>query len=85
MEASTVWRATAKKRMVAKLPAIKAELTRRRREPTATAGEWLQKVTRGYYRCHAVPGNLGSVGDLPVWALLWRMVLIHRSQPGDVG
>ncbi len=34
--AFTVWRTTAKKRMVAKLLAVKAELVRRRHEPKAT-------------------------------------------------
>ena len=53
-----MWRATAKKRMAAKLLAIKAELIRRRHEPKAAVGEWLQKVVLGYYRYHAVPGNL---------------------------
>jgi hypothetical protein len=50
-----VWRATAKKRMAAKLLAIKAELTRRRHEPKAAVGEWLQKVVLGYYRYHRWP------------------------------
>ena len=53
-----VWRKTAKKRMVARLRAIKEELRRRMHEPTASVGEWLQKVVMGYYRYHAVPGNL---------------------------
>src|ERR1035438_1401037 len=56
--AFTVWRVTAKKRMVAKLLAIKTELIRRRHEPKASVGEWLHKVVLGYYRYHAVPGNL---------------------------
>ncbi len=37
--AFTVWRETAKKRMVAKIQAIKLELTRRRHEPIARVGE----------------------------------------------
>jgi RNA-directed DNA polymerase len=84
--AFTVWRATAKKRMAAKLLAIKAELIRRRHEPPASVGEWLQKVVAGYYRYHAVPGNLPQL-----WVFrhrlrrLWRTVLIHRSQRGYVG
>jgi hypothetical protein len=36
-----VWRKTAKKRMVAKLHAIKAELRRRMHEPVADVGAWL--------------------------------------------
>jgi RNA-directed DNA polymerase len=52
-----VWRITAKKRMVAKLKAIKAELQRRKHERTTAVGAWLRKVVLGYYRYHAVPGN----------------------------
>src|ERR1700686_16926 len=84
--AFTEWRATAKKRMAAKLLAIKAELIRRRHEPPASVGEWLQKVVAGYYRYHAVPGNLPQL-----WVFrhrlrrLWRTILIHRSQRGYVG
>ena len=53
-----VWRKTAKKPVVAKLHAIKAELRRRMHEPVADVGAWLQKVVTGYYRYHAVPGNI---------------------------
>ncbi len=42
-----VWRKTAKKRMVAKLHAIKAELRRRMHEPVASVGAWLQRVVIG--------------------------------------
>ena len=56
--AFTVWRTTAKKRMAAKLLSIKTELSRRRHESKASVGAWLHKVTSGYYRYHAVPGNL---------------------------
>ena len=52
-----VWRITAKKRMVAKLKAIKAELQRRKHDRTATVGAWLRTVVLGYYQYHAVPGN----------------------------
>jgi len=78
-----VWRETAKKRMVAKLHAIKAELRRRMHEPIASVGEWLHKVVMGYYRYHAVPGNLDR---LRVFGQrlrrLWRLVLSRRSQRG---
>ena len=78
-----VWRVTAKKRMVAKLRAVKAELRRRMHEPVALVGEWLQRVTLGYYRYHAVPGNIVR---LHVFAQrlrrLWRHVLGRRSQRG---
>jgi RNA-directed DNA polymerase len=78
-----VWRETAKKRMVAKLRAIKAELRYRMHEPIASVGEWLHKVVMGYYRYHAVPGNLDR---LRVFGQrlrrLWRLVLSRRSQLG---
>ena len=83
--AFTVWRTTAKKRMVAKLLAVKAELVRRRHQPKAAVGEWLQKVTSGYYRYHAVPGNLPLLLTFRHrLCRLWRMVLIRRSQRGGV-
>jgi hypothetical protein len=43
-----VWRETAKKRLVAKLQAIKLELTRCRHEPVASVGAWLRKVGSVY-------------------------------------
>jgi RNA-directed DNA polymerase len=79
----TVWRKTAKKRMVAKLRAIKAELRYRMHEPVASVGEWLQKVVVGYYQYHAVPGNTDR---LRVFGQrlrrLWRLTLRRRSQTG---
>src|SRR5450432_3366751 len=42
--AFTVWRITAKKRMVAKLKALKVELQRRKHDPTRETGAWLRKV-----------------------------------------
>jgi group II intron reverse transcriptase/maturase len=80
-----VWRQTAKKRMVAKLQAIKTELIRRRHEPIPIVREWLQKVTLGYYRYHAVPGNLRRLQLFRrrlQW--LWRQVLLRRSQRGQI-
>jgi RNA-directed DNA polymerase len=52
-----VWRITAKKWMVAKLKAIKAELQRRKHDRTAAVGAWLRKVVLGYYQYHAVPAT----------------------------
>jgi hypothetical protein len=47
--------------MVAKLHALKAELRFRMHEPVAAVGAWLRKVVNGYYRYHAVPGNIGRL------------------------
>jgi RNA-directed DNA polymerase len=56
-----VWRKTAKKRMVAKLHALKAKLIRRKHDPSAQFGEWLKKVVQGYYQYRAVPGNMSQL------------------------
>jgi len=79
-----VWRKTAKKRMVAKLRAIKAELVRRKHDPSAQVGEWLMKVVQGYYQYHAVPGNLSQLSAFRHrLCRLWRAVLNRRSQRGQ--
>ena len=84
--AFNVWRMTAKKRMVAKLHVIKAELQYRKHHRTCDVGAWLRKVVQGYYQYHAVPGN---TGQLRVFrrrvCRLWRSVLIRRSQRAQVG
>src|ERR1700720_4406040 len=76
-----VWRETAKKRLVAKLQAIKTELKRRRHEPVASVGAWLRQVTSGYYQYHAVPGNLHRLQFFR-WGLRWTgwRALSRRSQ-----
>jgi RNA-directed DNA polymerase len=80
-----VGRETAKKRLVAKLKAIKTELQRRRHEPIASVGSWLRKVTSGYYQYHAVPGNLPRL-ELFRWRLgwVWWRALSRRSQRSRV-
>jgi RNA-directed DNA polymerase len=84
--AFNVWRITAKKRMVAKLKVIKAELQHRKHHRTSEVGAWLRKVVQGYYQYHAVPGN---TGQLRVFrrrvCRLWRSVLVRRSQRAQVG
>src|ERR1700722_4656078 len=77
----TVWRITAKKRMVAKLKAIKAELQRRKHDRTSQVGEWLRSVVTGYYQYHAVPGNIDQLRIFQRRVnRLWRDVLVRRSQ-----
>ena len=80
-----VSRITAKKRMVAKLKVIKAELQRRKHDRTSEVGAWLRKVVQGYYQYHAVPGNSFQ---LRIFSLrvrrLWRSVLVRRSQRAQV-
>ncbi len=76
-----VWRITAKKRMVAKLKAIKVELRSRMHDRTTEVGEWLRKVVMGYYQYHAVPGNTAQLRIFRNRVCrLWRGVLFRRSQ-----
>jgi hypothetical protein len=76
-----LWRETAKKRLVAKLQAIKKELKHRRHEPIPSVGAWLRQMTSGYYQYHAVPGNLPRL-QLFRWRLswMWCHALSRRSQ-----
>jgi hypothetical protein len=77
----TVWRLTAKKRMVAKLKAIKVELQHRQHNRTADVGAWLRKVVQGYYQYHAVPGNIDQLRLFKRRLnRLWHSVLVRRSQ-----
>jgi hypothetical protein len=62
-----------KKRMVAKLHALKAELIRRKHDPSAQVGEWLKKVVQGYDQYHAVPGNMNQLSTFRHRVVrLWR-------------
>jgi group II intron reverse transcriptase/maturase len=80
-ETFTVWRITAKKRMVAKLKAIKAELRRRKHDRTSQVGVWLRSVVTGYYQYHAVPGNIDQLRLFRKRVnRLWRDVMVRRSQ-----
>lgn len=75
-----VWRKTAKKRMAAKLHAVKAVLRRWKHEPTARVGEWLKRVVLGYYQYHAVPGNSDQLALFQCrLRVLWRNILFRRS------
>lgn len=80
-----VWRITAKKRMVAKLKAIKAELQHRRHHCTTEVGAWLRTVVLGYYQYHGVPGNSTQLRIFRRRVgRLWRGVLVRRSQRAQV-
>jgi group II intron reverse transcriptase/maturase len=76
-----VWRRTAAKRMRAKLQSVKEELRRRMHEAVGVVGEWLRRVVAGYYRYHAVPGNIATLSLFRERICrFWRTVLRHRSQ-----
>jgi group II intron reverse transcriptase/maturase len=76
-----VRRKTIRKRLSAKLQAVKRELRRRWHVPVAAVGRWLRSVVQGYLNYHAVPGNMESLNTFRsqvVW--LWYRALRRRSQ-----
>ena len=80
-----VWRITAKKRMAAKLKALKAELQRRKHHRTTEVGAWLRQAVLGYYQYHGIPGHLTQLRIFSrrvCW--LWRSVLVRRGQRARV-
>jgi RNA-directed DNA polymerase len=61
--------------------AIKAELRLRMHEPGADVGAWLRRVVTGYYRYHAIPGNLARLSVFGQrLRRLWWLILRRRSQ-----
>src|ERR1039457_150294 len=76
-----VGRRTVAKRMRAKLLSLKQELRRKMHEPVSVVGAWLKRVVEGYYRYHAVPGNIAVLGRFrDRLCELWRQALRRRSQ-----
>src|ERR1035437_9813357 len=76
-----VGRRTVAKRMRAKLLSLKQELRRKMHEPVSVVGEWLKRVVEGYYRYHAVPGNIAVLRRFrDRLCMLWRQALRRRSQ-----
>src|SRR5205085_7618470 len=76
-----VQRKTMKKRLRAKLQAVKAELRRRWHDPVPEVGRWLQRVVQGYFNYHAVPGNGASLEQFRTQVIrLWLRTLRRRSQ-----
>src|SRR5215467_6084167 len=81
----TVLRQTMRKRLQAKLNAVKAELQLRMHESIPEQGKWLQAVVRGHFRYYGVPMNQNAlflfrfqVGHL------WHRSLSRRSENGHV-
>jgi RNA-directed DNA polymerase len=67
----------------AKPIAIKLQLRRMMHEPVAHVREWLKGVVEGYYRYHAVPGNLNTLGRFRErLCQYWWQILRRRSQRG---
>jgi group II intron reverse transcriptase/maturase len=80
-----VRRQTIRKRMQAKLHAIKLELQRRMHDSLPEVGQWLRAVVGGHMRYYGVPTNSAAL-----WTFrgavtgYWHHVLCRRSQNGTV-
>jgi group II intron reverse transcriptase/maturase len=76
-----VVRLTVKKRMRAKLAALRETLMRRRHEPIPLVGDWLRRVLQGYFNYYAIHGNLKRLeGFRHEVCRAWRHALMRRSQ-----
>ena len=79
----TIRRQTVRKRLEAKLQQVKQMLRARMHEPVPVVGEWLERVLRGFYQYHAVPGNQPAMRRFRErigW--YWQHALKRRSQRG---
>src|SRR6266700_587902 len=74
-------RVTSKKRMRAKLSAVKTELRRRMHLRVPEQGEWLGRVVRGHLAYFAVPDNSQALRAFVNTVIRhWLRALRHRSQ-----
>jgi group II intron reverse transcriptase/maturase len=81
----TVLRQTVRKRLQAKLQAVKTELRQRMHEPIPEVGQWLKAVVGGHIRYYGVPGNRYALAHFRFTVgKLWHQVLARRSQKGRV-
>ena len=80
-----VWRQTIKKRLRAKLKAIKVELKRRMHDPLPDQGKWLRSVVLGHFRYYGVPRNGPALSEFRYHVMrLWKRALERRSQTGHM-
>jgi RNA-directed DNA polymerase len=78
-------RVTIKKRMRAKLSAVKTELRQRMHQPVPEQGEWLGRVVRGHLAYFAVPDNSQALRAFRREITRhWQHTLRRRSQRGRV-
>jgi group II intron reverse transcriptase/maturase len=74
-------RQTDKRRLRAKLHAVKTELQLRRHHPIPAQGVWLQSVVRGHFAYYAVPTNIKALGAFRTEVeRSWYRALRRRSQ-----
>jgi RNA-directed DNA polymerase len=76
-------RYTSRKRMRDRLRDLRAAVLKRRHLPIPAQGEWLQRVLRGYFAYHGVPGNVRRLARFRTEVQrAWRRALLRRSQRG---
>ena len=79
----TVLRQTIRKRLQAKLSAVKAELRRRWHDPIPKVGAWLRSVILGHLQYYGVPMNGSALSTFCFQVgRLWYRALARRSQTG---
>ena len=80
-----VLRQTMKKRMRAKLKALKIEMKRRLHNPIPEQGKWLRSVLLGHYRYYGVPRNGPAMEAFRKEIVrLWKQALGRRSQRSKI-
>jgi RNA-directed DNA polymerase len=76
-----IHRKTMKKRLRAALARVKAEIRVRMHEPIGKTGTWLCRVISGYYRYHAISGNLPAMNTFRTeLTRCWFKALRRRGQ-----
>ena len=77
----TIWRQTERKRMIAKLKALRLELRQRLHEKIPVVGKWLGAVLRGHYQYYGVSYNSRAIQNFRYQlSLAWCNTLRRRSQ-----
>jgi RNA-directed DNA polymerase len=81
----TVLRQTMRKRMWAKLKAIKQELRKRLHDSIPEQGQWLRSILLGHYQYYGVPMNGRALYAFRYHLCrVWKQALARRSQTGAV-
>jgi RNA-directed DNA polymerase len=76
-----LWRKSSRKRIKARLKAIKQEMRRRPHQPLAEQGKWLGSAVRGLFAYHAVPNNVPAISAFRFHIIrAWVRSLRRRSQ-----
>lgn len=76
-----ILRQTMRKRLRAKLQAVKQGLRKRLHAPLPEVGKWLRSVLSGHYRYYGVPRNSRALRAMRHWVQrLWHRTLCRRSQ-----